>query len=61
VKGGDAILEQIEMELDIRIENALMFKPMGAGFEPPRYIRIGKDVYFLLSKDPDGRACYKLR
>jgi hypothetical protein len=54
-------LEQTEMVLDTRIENALMFKPMGTEFKPPMYIRRGKDVYFLISKDPDGRACYKLR
>ena len=49
------------MELDVCIDNAIMFKPVGPDVQVPMYIRYGKDCYVLLSLDPDGRACYRLR
>ncbi len=50
-----------EMVIDVIIANAIMFEPVGPGVQVPSYIRRGTDVYTLLSLDPDGRACYKLR
>lgn len=49
------------MELDVCIDKAIMFKPVGPDVQVPMYIRYGKDCYVLLSLDPDGRACYRLR
>lgn len=50
-----------EMVIDVATDNAIMYEPVGTGVKVPNYIRRGKDVYILLSLDPDGRACYKLR
>ena len=50
-----------EMTVDVATNNAIMFKPVGPDVKVPMYFRHGKDVYTLLSKDPDGRACYRLR
>lgn len=50
-----------EMVIDVTVDNAIMFEPVGPGVKVPSYIRRGTDVYTLLSLDPDGRACYRLR
>ena len=50
-----------EMVIDVRTDDAIMFKPVGPNVLTPMYIRYGTDVYYMLSKDPDGRTCYKLR
>lgn len=50
-----------EMVIDVTTEDAIMYKPVDADVEVPNFIRRGTDVYTLLCKDPDGRACYKLR
>lgn len=50
-----------DMWIDVRTEDAIMFEPVGAGVKVPQYLRFGVDVYYLLSLDPDGRACYKRR
>lgn len=55
------MIDASEMVIDVVTDNAIMFEPVGPGVKVPSYIRRGKDVYTLLSKDPDGRACYKLR
>jgi hypothetical protein len=50
-----------EMVIDVTVDNAIMFEPVGSGVKVPTYIKRGTDVYTILSLDPDGRACYKLR
>ena len=50
-----------EMVIDVTVDNAIMYEPVGPGVQVPSYIRRGTDVYTLLSLDPDGRACYRLR
>ena len=54
-------IDASEMVIDVTVDNAVMFEPVGPDVQVPNYIRRGKDVYTLLSLDPDGRACYKLR
>ena len=54
-------IDASEMVIDVTVDNAVMFEPVGADVQVPTYIRRGTDVYTLLSKDPDGRTCYKLR
>ncbi len=54
-------VEASEMVINVTVDNAIMFEPVGPGIMVPSYIRYGTDVYTLLSLDPDGRACYKLR
>jgi hypothetical protein len=53
----------IDMVIDVCTddETAIMYKPVGPDVKVPTFVRRGIKVYMLLSKDPDGRACYKLR
>lgn len=50
-----------EMVVEVIIDNAIMFKPVGTGVKVPKFIRRGTKVYILMCVDPDGRACYRLR
>ena len=50
-----------DMWIDVRTEDAIMFEPVGAGIKVPQCLRFGVDIYYLLSLNHDGRACYSLR
>lgn len=39
--------------------SAVMFQPVGENIAVPTYMAYGKEVLMLLSKDHNGRACYK--
>lgn len=51
-------VELCDMELDHKIDNGLMFKPVGEGVEVPHTIEFEGRFWELLCLDPDGRACY---
>jgi hypothetical protein len=57
------VIAASEMVIDVCTDDnsSIMYKPVGSEVEVPNFIRRGTDVYTLLSLDPDGRACYKLR
>lgn len=55
------VINASEMVIDVTVDNVIMYEPVGPGVKVPSYIRCGTDVYTLLSLDPDGRACYRLR
>jgi hypothetical protein len=54
-------IDATEMVVEVIIDNAIMFKPVGAEIKVPRFIRRGTKVYILMCVDLDGRACYRLR